>query len=285
MTIAPLHINAALDYAQRGWSIVPLWPINEDLSCACGNRDCKSPGKHPLGSLVSTGIKEATSDLAIISQWWAGWPDANVGIATGHVSGIAVLDIDGAIGQSSLDHLQSIHHPLPATLTAVTGKGWHHYFRHPGGRLENSVGSLGSQLDVRADGGFVVGPPSRHVSGRRYSWSLPGATPQPMPEWLITAIVQGHTPRRETLDDPGAPIQSGNRNSYLASLAGTMRRRGMIRHEILAALLAVNDRCLPPLDECEVERIARSIGQYPASANAGPPLRGRRSEGGSRYGR
>ena len=87
----PSRLDAALDYASRGWAVIPLHHPTTARPCSCGRADCDSPGKHPR---TDHGVKDATTDETAIRRWWGQDPAANVGIATGAVSGIAVVDID-----------------------------------------------------------------------------------------------------------------------------------------------------------------------------------------------
>ncbi len=87
------------------------------------------------------------------------YPNANVAIATGAISGLVVIDIDGPDGEASLATLP----PMPETRIVQTGRGRHLYFAHPGGAVPNSAGKLGKGIDVRGDSGYVVAPPSRHL--------------------------------------------------------------------------------------------------------------------------
>src|SRR5262245_39025334 len=92
-------LDAALDYAARGWAVLPLVP----------------GGKIPS---TAHGSKDATTDAVAIREWWTSRPDDNVGIATGSISGIAVLDVDtknNKVGGASLLDLIQKHGPLPAT--------------------------------------------------------------------------------------------------------------------------------------------------------------------------
>src|SRR5262249_56754468 len=101
-----------------------------------------------------------------ISRWWEALPDLSIGIATGTVSGIFVLDIDGEDGEGSLLKLEGEHGALPPTVEVITGKGRHCYFRTGKRKISNSVGQLGVGLDVRGDGGDVFGAPPVHPRRR-----------------------------------------------------------------------------------------------------------------------
>ena len=176
-----------------------------------------------------------------IDTWWDRWPDANIGVATGKVSGLVVLDADGPSGLASLKSLQT-----PATTwLSQTGRvegGWQQFFRHPGGdvRIGNKAG-LKPGLDVRGDGGYVIVPPSVHASGRRYEWrtaptDLPLAPlPNPVLRLLLTAEPgNGHHP------NPAGEIPQGQRNDHLYRLARAMLAKGLSPAAMVAALLEEN---------------------------------------------
>jgi putative DNA primase/helicase len=140
-------------------------------------------------------------------------------------------------------------------------------------RVPSGVNTLGSGLDVRADGAYVVVPPSRHRSGNHYRWSADGrpdvAGLTSLPAWLIDLLVANRQQPRiqgHELIAINEAIPEGSRNDSLARIAGVMRRRGCSEAAILAALLTENDRrCQPPLPESEVGKIARSIASYPSA--------------------
>lgn len=214
------------------------------------------------------GLKDASTDASEIERWWSMWPEANVGIRTGAESGLLVLDVDDEHdGYGSLRELESRHEHLPETPRLETGGGGaHFYFRQATG-VRNSAGRLGPGLDIRAEDGYVVAPPSLHPSGRRYVWDVePDELElQPAPEWLLREL-EGRR-NGATASGNGTPlagaIPSGRRNAELASLAGTMRRRGMDEDAIAAALAETNrSRCQPPLAEEEVAAIAASVSRY-----------------------
>jgi putative DNA primase/helicase len=269
------RLQAALAYAQRGWPVFPLHTIRNG-ECTCGDPECgRSSGKHPYGIHAPHGRNDASTDANEINDWWQTWPGGNIGIATGPVSGLAVLDVDPEHGgDASLAALETEHRSLPKTVQCRTGGGGtHYYFQHPGDPILSRNGKLAPGLDVKADGGSVVAPPSQHLSGKRYEWAE-GYSPDeadvaPLPDWLLK-LMQAPTGethgKRHTGGDNASTsdrIPESKRNETLARLAGTMRRPGMTAAEILAALLVVNrERCDPPLPEAEVERIAKSVGRY-----------------------
>lgn len=177
--------RAALDYARRGWRVFPLHTIVCG-ACTCGQPECSSPGKHPL---VRRGLYEATTDENLIREWWRGWRRANVGVVTGAESGIAVIDVDLPTALASLDCL--IGADPGRTLTGVTGGGGMHlFYATEDAELGNSVGRLPGLdddlpgIDLRANGGYVVAPPSVHRTGGRYSWLDEGRHLAPTPSWL-----------------------------------------------------------------------------------------------------
>ena len=181
-------VDAALTYATRGWPVFPVFEPTQAGTCSCGNLQCGSPGKHPR---AAHGLNDATTDPERIRLWWAEWPQANVGIRTGQAAGIVVLDVDPG-GDVTLARLVSEHGELPAAPQVATGRGGKHiFFAHPGVEVSNTAGAngrLGYGLDLRGDGGYVVAPPSRHVTGATYSWAVNSIPPAPMPSWLLDMV-------------------------------------------------------------------------------------------------
>ena len=165
----PNNYQAALYYAGLGMHVFPCYSI-VDGGCRCG-QSCRSPGKHPM---TRDGFKSATTDPDTIKSWWERWPAANIGIRTGTVSGIWVLDLDGPAGIAALAELEAKHGCLPKTLTALTGGGGKHlYFKTTNGlEIKNRTKVAGLSIDVRGEGGYVIAPPSNHVSGNLYKWEV-----------------------------------------------------------------------------------------------------------------
>ena len=267
MTDRPEPLTAALRYAARGWSVLPLYSIVNGR-CTCGKSNCISPGKHPR---TEHGGKEATTDTEQLRAWWKRWPDANIGIATGLISGFVAIDVDPRNnGHLNLAELEQQYGSLPPTPEAQTGGGGRHILlAYPDGTPAWKK-ALTDGVDIKADGGYIVAPPSGHASGQRYEWDVlchPDDTEiAECPSWVLDLL------RKPQDGTRGAPtvvdaITSGQRNNTLVSLAGSMRRRGLTTEEILPGLQAVNARrCKPPLDDSEVRKIAESVERYTPAA-------------------
>jgi hypothetical protein len=136
--------------------------------------------------LVAGAYKAATADLEQVEAWWATWPDANIGLATGSVSGLWVLDIDGEQGEASFAGLVHEHgDDLVETLMANTGKGHHLYWKLPAGREQGRRIGVRPGLDIIGGNGYLVAPPSIHPSGRQYVWLNEHVTPEVAPDWLF----------------------------------------------------------------------------------------------------
>jgi Bifunctional DNA primase/polymerase, N-terminal len=197
------NLKAALRYAKRGWKVLPLWPRDGD-ECGCGDSKCDNPGKHPIGRLAPNGFKSATTDEKEIRRWFRKYPDAGIGIATGEVSGIVVLDIDvknGKDGSTSLVPLLAQYDLLPETKTAATPSGGtHRYFKYAKG-IGCSTDKLGPGLDVKGDRGFIVAPPSHGL----YKWIIRehvAELPKPRIKLLRSLNDPGGKPSNNAEADP-----------------------------------------------------------------------------------
>lgn len=244
---------AARAYLRRGWSVVPVWPGGKQPAVAWQDYQHRLPTE------------------AEVTEWYRRWPAAGVGVITGYVSGLVVLDVDvGHGGGHSLRRLTARHGPLPPTVAARSGGGGTHvYFAHPEFETVRNRAGLRPGLDLRGDGGFVVAPPSRHPSGTRYAW-LPGQGPEdrlpaPLPGWLLTlvrggrGVRLGHPPAHwRALVTEG--VAEGTRNTTIASLAGKLLWHGLDPDVVTELLLCWNRvRCRPPLSDAEVVRTVDSI--------------------------
>jgi hypothetical protein len=176
--------DAAVAYASRGIPVLPLHhplphpsglqPVGSNhpptlgAGCSCRDSNCGQVGKHPLGSLVPHGVKDATTNRARVLAWWTRQPQANIGLGCGHC--FDVLDVDGPAAAQAIQELAAaygLHSSGPLVRTG--GGGWHYYLAPTG--LGNAHPRDLEHVDWRGRGGYVVAPPSRHASGQAYQWA------------------------------------------------------------------------------------------------------------------
>jgi len=167
-------LQAALEYANRGWAVLPLWRPEPgpdgNLVCACRRRGaCGSSGKHPRHP---KGVHGASKEPKRVERWK--WSTANVGIATGRPSGLIVLDIDPRNGgDKTLKELEKQLGKLPAgPMVRTGGGGWHLYFQLSGDLDGIGCPVVGDGVEAKGTGGYVVAPPSKHFSGGQYAWQI-----------------------------------------------------------------------------------------------------------------
>lgn len=250
--MADAEIEAAAgDYLGRGWSIIPLRPGSK------------------MPAIRWEEYQRQHADAETLARWLHRWRHLNIGIVTGAVSGLVVLDLDRRHGGlESLAALERLHGPLPPTVEAETGGGGRHlYFACPPVAPRNRVG-LAPGIDLRGEGGMVVAPPSLHASGGRYRWRPghePGALPLAvLPYWLARLAEDGPAGRGHpvaywrALATEG--VEEGRRNTTIASFAGHLLWHGVDAEVVLELMLCWNrERCRPPLDDAEVARVVASI--------------------------
>lgn len=166
MPASDLWIDYALKYAALGWPVLPVHSITERATCTCGKTECNSPGKHPR---LRDGLKGATTDKNMLYDWFKKWPKANIGIRTGEISGLFVIDVDPLKGgDDSLSRLKSELGGIPDDVVQVSGSGGSHiFFKYAGAECHTTTNFL-TGIDLRGDGGYVVVEPSNHITGGGY---------------------------------------------------------------------------------------------------------------------
>lgn len=259
-------LAAALHYADCGYPVFPIAPGRKDAP------------------LTPNGFLNASTDEETIRGWWSRYPDANIGAAT---AGLLILDLDGSNNDWLRKRTTDEQAALAVGPMVLTPRGGTHrwFVRPPGKSWRCTVKVLANNVDTRTNGGYVVMPPSvaPNEAGQLtpYRWCVDAELdvsadrlPEP-PLWLISLLddiekgrgtsemyvrSDGEIIERPTL---GNIIPDGQRDDTLARLAGTMRRVGMSRSEIEAALIVVNrERCRPPVDLRQVKKVAWSVSRY-----------------------
>ena len=233
-------LDYALAYARQGLHVFPIVP----------------DGKTPL---TSHGFHDATTDEAQIDAWWSQSPDANIGIATGKVSGLVVVDVDRH-GEDGTKALQTLNLP-PTRVVRTPRNGYHFIFRYPDGAEIGRVIGVLPGIDLLGDNGYVVACGSR-VGGKLYEL-LRNREPAPCPPQLIELAAKRRKTNGAAALTGSGKVSEGKRNDYLASIAGILRRDGFDAEAIEAALQIENTKkCEQPLPPDEVATIARSIARY-----------------------
>ena len=268
-------ITESIDwYVSMGWKLFPIHHITKDEDgkhCSCHRgMACDNPGKHPS---TKNGFKDATISIDKLDKWLSMDKSMNIGLATGKMSNVVVLDVDekdDVSGAESLSELETIYGKLPPTLSQTTGSGGKHYFfMYPEGakKVPSNVGKILPGLDIRADGGYVILPPSTHMKGQ-YRWDNPDANIADLPPWLLDLIL--HPISANTMDGirkKAKEIPKGQRNNQLFYFACKIRgTEGLNESELFQRLKRINEEfCTEPLAESEVKTIAHSASQKPSN--------------------
>lgn len=241
-----------------GWPVFPCHSIGDDGNCTCSlGAACTAPGKHPR---TVNGVKDATTDRDQIKQWAARWPGAiNWAVATGKASGVFVVDDDGPKHDTdALSDWMRNNGPLPETFTVQTGGGGtHRYFNYPSGGTVPGRNSWLQHVDVKSDGGYVLLPDSRHVSGGTYKLVTPAEVRVAEAPTALLADIRGRSGSSTSPGDfdfarviDGLP--KGQRDEGLFRFACSLRRKlHDDRDLITGAVLTVAARCVPPFPEDE----------------------------------
>lgn len=180
-------------YCKLGWSIHPL------------------KGKIPM---LDGWQKKATTNFNIIKSWLEKWPTANIGIVTGAISNLLVLDIDGANGKNSIQGLDLLNAP-----SVSTANGEHYYYQFPHDITASTTRTgLLNGVDTRGSGGYIVAPPSINYEcgAYLYNWVVPLSENLPMPpSWLLDLLM----PNNNIPNRIRAVTSCNNYNSNYANAA------------------------------------------------------------------
>jgi putative DNA primase/helicase len=228
-------LDAALEYAARGWPVFPGHPKTK--------RPLTPQGKDAEGNADgSGGLKLATTDAAQITAWWTQFPKALIGVRCGQFIGAFAVDFDAGVDKVTgeifeADQLiarleEAIGAKLPETWCVVTPRGGRHlYFQAPAGvEITNRGGLLGkdSRIDVRGDNGYVFLPPSARPDGKGYAWlvgpKIKGELPAKAPQALLDCILrQGRWEEKDAGQASNVVPLRGDRASPVGG--GGRRRR------------------------------------------------------------
>ena len=268
----------ALHYLQaNAWSIFPVcspsMPAHRHRDASGLHKPCDKPGKTPL---VRWGKYQVGLPLeAEIRGWWRKWPEANIGMATGALSGVVVVDLDGDLAQQDADNRGYTAGPW-----VNTGRpgGKHAYFAYRDDAPRNFVKVGG--IDYRGGGGYVVLPPSRHHSGVVYTWGLrplpDQAYPVP-PRWVDELAKQRNDKAGSNAEYTAIDVESriehgfpdGVRDDGIHAVASKLRGEDRPIEEAYEICRQIAEACDPPFDNWQ----AKVDGAYQRYEPNPPPIR------------
>lgn len=242
-------LDAALSYAARGLAVFPL---AEGTKIPC----------------IQGGFTQATTDAEQIKLFWSARPNCNIGIATGGISnGLVVVDVDldndkGEDGYIALKSWENEHGELPEGACATTPRGGMHLYFISDEPFSGSVNHE-TGIDIRADGGYVVAPPSVREDGRAYEWDLhiedygiPRADDNT--KAFIRKMQEGKLAQEKKFVLPGR-IRDGERNDTLFRYACSLQAHSVPDDVIMASVVSVNKSlCDTPVSDAECEKIVNS---------------------------
>ena len=240
-------LRLALFYLKNGFSIIPIKGpfLANGVTLEEKMKDVKTP------LIKWAEFQKRRPTMEEVKGWFTKWRKANIAIVTGKVSGIVVVDFDSdkAIEWANTEGLLN-------TATVKTGKGLHAYYRYPdnGFSIQNVVDAE-KRIDVRAEGGYAVAPPSRYIDGTEYRWvrSLKEGYAA-LPECFLVK-------RRKAgdLKKLYGGVKEGERNNSLAKLVGSWVNDGLSLEECMENARLWNTKNQPPLDETEIKGTVESI--------------------------
>ena len=231
-----ITLNHAERYVKNGWSVIPLRP----------------KGKEPLFPWKKYSEQRPSSeDLA---SWFTAEATANIGIVTGAISQLIVVDIDSPEG---LSYAQK--NGLISPVYSTTGKGRHYYFRHPGKEVGNTIKLLPG-IDTRADGGYVAAPPSIHPSGRRYTWGSAFLDSTRLPPFPAHLFEKEEKKQEGWISEALQSLTKGNRNDTFTRIVGRLHRDRWSADDITGLLRPAAAKVGFP--ETELGVIIASVTRY-----------------------
>lgn len=301
--------DIALSYLRKGLSVIPLWSqkrirrkppsyfVKELNDAHEKNKNAAEPKsddeiyqdlvirvcKRPM--INWSPFQKRLPTAQEVSEWFDKWPDANIGIVTGKLSNLVVFDLDS---EGAVDYADA-EGGFPLTAKVRTGKGYHVYVQHPGFEIKNDVNEE-LDIDIRADGGYAVAPPSIHGSGVRYMWedglSINEIDPAPCEPWMddyLKILAQSSSQsklQKQTTSKPSKSADTaskskakgdyaeilingaveGMRNHTAARLIGHLFGKGNDEGVIWAMVKQWNtEKNIPSLDESELRNTFESI--------------------------
>ncbi len=229
-------IDSALQYNGRGFSVIPV-----------------RPDKSPFIKWEQYQSRQATAEE--LQDWWTRWPNAMIGVVTGAISGVFVVDCDN---EEAYQRIQELLPDAFITAIAKTPRGYHIYLAMPPGQSIGNATGIIPGVDVRGDGGYVIAPPSVNGTGKAYQWleglSIHETAPAPCPDALLNKLkYKGHeTPTFQSVSDVSERFMEGRRDDTLFHIASCLVKGGCQTELTTNILQRLAFSCNPPFPISEV---------------------------------
>jgi hypothetical protein len=208
-------LTAALAAAEQGW---PVFMLGRSKRPVANCHDCRNSDHNPetCGHHTCHGFYAASTDPHRITAMVRAVPCGQLAVRTGAVSGLLVVDIDPDHGGNASFANLIARSLVPRTLSVQTGSwGTHLYYRHPGQHMPSRPMPRRKGIDIKADGGYVVLPPSiHHRTGRPYQWRYGWDEVEEMPPALVTACLPPMPAKSPTPQNRPITTQQGGGISH-----------------------------------------------------------------------
>ncbi len=248
-------LDQALEMIDMGFSVIPVRPND----------------KRPIPGFSWRQYQERIATPEEVEAWFGKWPDANLALICGSISGVWALDADGPLGMAYIAE----HCPRTSVYQLTPGGGVHAIYRLPRGKTVQTGARVQPELDIRGEGGYIVIAPSS-IGGKAYQFRFLLDGWQDLAEWAYEPAKTGKgrpgtridldLSRVKPLVDTEREVPQGQRNNELARVAGLYYAKGLGRDEVLALCEAWNRRCCrPPLGASELRATVASIGRRHAA--------------------
>lgn len=264
-----LKIKEALNIVKLGFRVFPVAGVTENGVCQCHlGKQCKQAGKHPI--FPGNWKEYASDDPDKIRKWFS---DDTYNVACVVPKGICIVDVDPKNhGAEALKEFQASFGPLPKTLTVDTGSGGCHlYFRLPDELKNRKIKnrSILDGVDIKTLGGYVIGPGSRHKSGKLYEYSSKNRNKSEMTvlhHAQLVSLLRGTDSSKNKSSEfnlHNGQVLTGSRNSFSFSISCFLRSRGFTEPQVRKILFKLNEEvCCPPLGEKELLQCVKSSTRY-----------------------
>lgn len=222
---------------------------------------CDANGKKPL---TKHGFKDASADELVINDWWDKYPDANIGLPTGKINNLVVVDVDvknGADGMASLKQLQDECGEFNTRIVHTPSGGLHFYFSYPddANTIKNRT-NMKPGIDIRADGGYVIAPGSS-IGGNYYEFDDEYKEISELPQNLLEMLTNSSSSVRVGFNDYEVSagevtygVEQGSRNHSVFRLASKLRGEDVPLDVAKNQILIAAHNCNPSLPESEALR-------------------------------